>query len=90
MARRGLDKGKLTKEKRVLNSGFLQVQPKPTKDVRTLYNGLGLGKDPPAYALLFIFPIDIDLIAAISAIIAIVIINFIFQSFPFHLLWHAT
>ena len=67
MVRRGLDKGKLTKEKRVLNSGFLQVQPKPTKDVRTLYNGLGLGKDPPAYALLFIGHIYILPIAAISA-----------------------
>jgi hypothetical protein len=35
MARGGLDKGKLTKEKRVPNSLNLQVQPKPAKGVRT-------------------------------------------------------
>jgi hypothetical protein len=37
MARAGLDKGKLTKEKRVLNSLNLQIQPKPAKGVRTGY-----------------------------------------------------
>jgi hypothetical protein len=35
MARGGLDKGKLTKEKRVLNSLNLQIQSKPAKGVRT-------------------------------------------------------
>jgi hypothetical protein len=38
MARRGLDKGKLIKEKkRILNSLNLQIQPKPAKGVRTGY-----------------------------------------------------
>jgi hypothetical protein len=35
MARGGLDKGKFIKEKRVLNSLNLQIQPKPAKSVRT-------------------------------------------------------
>jgi hypothetical protein len=67
MARRGLDKGKLTKEKKSTELRLPSGTTKTNQGCEDLYNGLGLGKDPPAYALLLIFPIDIDPILSLQS-----------------------
>ena len=69
---------------------FLQVQPKPTNDVRTLYNGLGLDKDPRCVCIIIHTSYWHRSLRCSQRNHCDCYNNFIFQSFPFHLLWHAT